>query len=457
MINVYRKIIKNGVEIKIKNKKYRFLYPAFVWGRFPKGLHRSFADSLTYISTWHLPLVNKEPVAYHFPHPLIEPVFFKILTYSIPMNIFENQEIKTTEFLKKFYNACFQNSYRCLNYLSLGKRTKKILKKQALVLFSFGKESLLTYGLLKEMEIKTYLFFMREPQSTFENKHKKILAEKFYKKNGDRVFFFPISIGRLRQSRGFYWGWDIILSQYIFFLLPYFFAYQTRYVFLGNEQSCNFYLYDNEGYLINPVFEQSIYAMQHQQDIPKQFFINTHIGSLVEPIHELFITYILHHRYPEVGAFQISCFSENKNAKKKRWCGCCEKCARIYVFLRAFNLSPKRVGFYDNNMFSVKKESLYTIFNKTADSAYGGSGLGKEEQLLAFYLAYKNGAVGDLINKFKKNYLRYVEQKKERLINEFFGIHSSLSLPSELRKKIITIFKKEQQQALDYVYKIIKK
>ncbi len=452
-IHIFRKVIKNGVLIKIKKKLFKVIYPTLIWSRFPKSLHRIFADSITYIATWHLNLSEKQMVIYHFPHPPIEPVFFKMILYSIPMNVFDNQDVKSSQLIKEFYNYNFQTQFRGLNYSFSGKKTKKRLKNNGIILFSFGKESLLTYGLLKELGVKTYLFFMKEPQSSTENKHKKKLANRFYEKFNEEVFFYPLSIGKLRQLTGLYCGCDIILCQYAFLLIPYFFAYQAKYLFFGNEQSCNFSIIDKEGFSVNPVFEQSIYAMQHLQDIPKQFFINTHIGSLVEPIHEIFITFILHRRYPEIGRFQMSCFSETEEAKKKRWCGVCEKCARMYIFLKALNISPERVGFY-NNMLTKNKEKYYVIFNNKVDSAYGGSGLGKDEQILAFYLAYKNGVKGDLINKFKKRYLSYAEKNKERLVNEFFGIHSSYSIPSELRRKILNVYQKEKEKALVFIKKI---
>ena len=255
-----------------------------------------------------------------------------------------------------------------------------------------------------------------------------------------------MSIGRLRQAIDLCWGWDIILSQYSFILVPYYFYHQARYLFFGNEQSCNFCLRDKENYLVNPVFEQSVPAMQLLQDIPQLFFIQTHIGSLVEPIHEIFITYILHHRYPEIGRFQMSCFSEEEAAKKKRWCGVCEKCARMYIFFKALGISPERVGFYNNDMLSFKKEKYYVLFNGENNiSVYGGSGLGRDEQLLAFYLAYKNGVKGELIYKFKSLFLEEAEKKKEKLIKEYFSIHSSYSLPSSLRKKTLRIFEKEKK------------
>lgn len=455
-IHVYRNLIKNGVEIKIKKKIYRMIYPLSVWEKFPQSLHKIFADSLAYVTTWHLSLSENAAVHYHFSHPPIEPVFFKLLLYSLPITVFEYKNTNLTQLIKDFFNANFKIQFKGLNYSYSGKKVKRSLKEKAILLFSFGKDSLLTYGLLDEVGVSVIPVYIREPQSGFENTHKKRLAERFYRRLDEEIIFFPLSVGRLRQSSGLYWGWDIILSQYAFILIPYYFYYQTRYLFFGNEQSCNYSLYDKQGYLVNPVFEQSAMAMKHLQDIPKQFFINTHIGSLVEPIHEIFITYILHHRYPEIGRFQMSCFSEEAVAKKRRWCGICEKCARIYVFLRAFNFSPERVGFYDSEMFSLKKESFYVIFNGNKDiSAYGGSGLGRDEQLLAFYLAYKNGDRGELVDKFKSLYLNAVEKKKEKMIKDYFSLHSSYTLPSQLREKVLKIFSKEQAEAMAYINKII--
>lgn len=455
-IHIFRQIKKNGVEIKINNKKYLISYPSEIWEKFPKSLHRLFADCLAYIATWHLSLTEKKKIVYHFSHPLIEPTFFKMILYSLPMTVFEHNNLKTSEIIKDFYNYSFLTQFKALNYPVPGKKLKKRLKEKALILFSFGKESLLTYGLLREIGVETILFFIKEPLNTFENRHKKKLAEKFYKIFKQKIEFYPLSVGKLRQKSGMFWGWDIILSQYAFILIPYYFYFQTRYLFLGNEQSCNLYTTDKEGYFINPVFEQSIKAMQLIGDIPKLFFIQTHIGSLVEPINEIFALFILHHRYPEIGSFQMSCFSEQPQAKKKRWCGVCEKCARIYIFLKALNINPEKVGFYDNDMLSAKKEKLYVIFNGEKEegiSAYGGSGLGKDEQLLAFYLAYKRGVKGELIEKFKSKFLTDVEKRKKELFEKYFGIHSSYCLPSSLRKKILRIFDKEREKAKEMFVK----
>lgn len=456
-LHIFRKITQSGIEIKIKNKKYQIDYPHRIWNKFPKSLHKIFADSLTYIATWQLPLTEKKDIVYHFSHPFIEPIFFKILIYSIPMSIYEIENALTSEVIKQFYNSHFHTQFKAVTDHFSGRKVKRNLKEKALLLFSFGKESLLTYGLLEELGVTPVPFFMREPKSPYENAHKRKLANRFASKIGREVNFIPLSFGRLRQEEDLYWGWDILLSQYVFTLIPYYYFHQAKYLFLGGEQSCNFYTKDSEGYLINPVFEQSVTVLQLLGNIPELFSIGTHIGSLVEPIHEIFITYLLHRRYSEIGKFQMSCFSEEPEAKKSRWCGHCEKCARMYIFFKALNINPERVGFYNNHMLDRSKKNLYAIFGHSeVESAYGGSGLGQDEQLLAFYLAYKNGVKGELINDFVSLHLKKVERRKNKLIKEYFGVYSSCSLPSSLRRRTLKIFEKERENLLNYCKKLVR-
>ncbi len=76
----------------------------------------------------------------------------------------------------------------------------------------------------------------------------------------------------------------------------------------------------------------------------------------------------------------MSCFAEETTAKRTRWCGLCEKCARVYIFLKALNISFKKVNFVHEDMLSLKKEKYYVLFNNTlGDSSYDGSGLGRDE------------------------------------------------------------------------------
>ena len=86
------------------------------------------------------------------------------------------------------------------------------------------------------------------------------------------------------------------------------------------------------------------------------------VVSLIEPLYELAVVKILHNRYPDLGKYQMSCFpDENEYGKHHHWCGHCSKCARIYIFLKANGILPKRIGF-KNDMLMLKYKHLYSLF-----------------------------------------------------------------------------------------------
>jgi len=169
---------------------------------------------------------------------------------------------------------------------------------------------------------------------------------------------------------------------------------------------------------------------------------------LIEPLYEIAIMKILHYRYSEIGKYQMSCFAEEEPARTKRWCGVCSKCARIYIFLRALGISPRRVGF-NQEMLSERKHHLYSLFQdgngEVKDSTYDQSGLGRDEQLLAFYLAFKKGVKGALISEFQKKYLREARKREKELREKYFGTHTINTIPSELKGHLLRIYKEELQ------------
>jgi hypothetical protein len=153
---------------------------------------------------------------------------------------------------------------------------------------------------------------------------------------------------------------------------------------------------------------------------------------------------ILHGRYPSIGKYQSSCDLENKPRNNGRWCADCSKCARIYIFLMGLGINPKTVGFR-HNLLAGKYRSLYSIFNGRSIKAYGydQSKAGMDEQIFAFYLAYKRGVREPLISEFAKKYLKYAAKNEKSFRKKFFGVHSYKTIPSIYKTKILRIFHQE--------------
>lgn len=450
-IHIYRKIIPNGINISFLRRSYDIIYPLFIWKEFPVVYRQNFADALTYFSTIHLILTknSETKIVYHFPPPVIESLFFKGMVCSMGENalVDEKNKFTTGSLIKLFYNRYFNVDFNSRSRYWRFKNVNRNSKKRAIIPFSFGKDSLLTFALAKELGITAYPIFFREPHCAYENRHKKRLAQRFLDEFDIEVDIFPFSAGWLREVSGDYWGWDLLLTQYTLLLLPFLFGYRAKYLFWAHEQSCNETFIDDGGFIVNPVFEQNKDWLLTTNSALHALGCNSIFSSIIEPIYELAIMKILHSRYPEIGKYQMSCSAEAEPAKTKRWCGVCSKCARIYIFLRALGISPTRVGF-NQDMLSERKRHLYSLFQngKVKDSTYDQSGLGRDEQLLAFYLAYKKGAKGKLIWEFKKKFLREARMKEKELREKFFGIHTATTIPTEFKNHLLRIYKEELEE-----------
>ena len=63
--------------------------------------------------------------------------------------------------------------------------------------------------------------------------------------------------------------------------------------------------------------------------------------------------------------------------------------------------------------------------------------------MFAFYLAYKRGAEGYLIEKFKKKYLKEAEKRKDELYAKFFKLYKSETMSDSVKDKVLKIYEEE--------------
>lgn len=171
------------------------------------------------------------------------------------------------------------------------------------------------------------------------------------------------------------------------------------------------------------------------------------IGSLLEPIHEIAIIKILHKRYPDIGKYQTSCDLPEKPKGEGRWCENCSKCGRMYIYLLAHGINPKTVGF-KRDLMRQKYHHIFTIFatGRMKEFGYDQSESGKNEQILAFLLAYKRGIRGPVMRSFIRRYLLFAKKHEKKFRQTFFGIHSTSTIPQDLKPKLVRIFHQELDQ-----------
>ncbi len=204
----------------------------------------------------------------------------------------------------------------------------------------------------------------------------------------------------------------------------------------------NFSFYNKDGFLTYPAFDQTT-IWTKQQDIMMKIMTSGKVTvmSVIEPLTNIAITTILHKRYKKFGKYEVSCDFLNTTSEK-RWCHNCSKCARLSIFMKANRIDTKIIGLKDN-LLSKKHKKLYCLFDGKEVDCYEKSREARDQQLLAFYMAYKNKEKGYLIDLFKKKFLKEAKSREDYLFKKFFSIYESVTIPNKIKNKVFSIFREE--------------
>lgn len=439
-LSIAAAVTDTGFKTTIDRKSIATSYPIGVWQSVPERQKDALSRTATYFATRHLAVAQKKTLEYRFPPPAARLMYDYGLFYSMSEAPYEftDKNLTMESVMKSVYNAEFSVHFSG-PVPPIEKLTVPPVKKNAVVMpISFGKDSLLTFAVCRELGFAIHPIFFEEPTCTYQNIKKRELRSSFNREFGVSVTPFVNSLGALRQAGSMMWGWDMLLLQYTTLLLPYVYHLAPQYFFWSNEQSTNEHATTRDGYRVNYTHEQSVQWVLGLTNLYRMFGINTTIASLLEPIHELVILSILHRRYPQIGKYQLSCDGEKT---KHRWCGRCFECARVYLFFMALGIDPTSVGLMDN-MFDRRKRSLFYLFSETREDvnivfqSY-------PERLLAFYLAYKRGVRGGLMDEFQKRLLPIVEKQKHALFSKYLTVHESRSIPDVLRPRVHALYREE--------------
>lgn len=441
---------KKGMKLAVNDREYELEYPGGIWEEYPESLKKVTVDNFAFLKSLHLPqmLNNGNSLEFENSYPLFQRPFYNAMLNNISF-CSDVDGVPTEKNLKKFMNLNFSFKDFKVDYPEYNKK----LEEKSVVNMSFGKDSLLTYALAQELGLEPKAVFMEDNAVAIENQYKKELIKKFSKELGTEVWSFRNGTGIIHDYRHWEmprteWGYGHLMTELFLDIMPFAHKYGAKYIFFGNEKSCDDSYVNRDGYLSYPVFDQSSDWMVELTNIA-QTMTNKQakVVSLIEPVYELAIIKILHKRYPHIGKFQMSCFpDESEYGKKHFWCEHCSKCARIFIFLKANGIDPRSVGF-KSDMLDKEREHLYSCFgleNKAGFAVgYDASGMARDEQLYSFYLAYKNKVKGDLIDVFKKDFLDEARKREDDLHKKFFGVHAAKTIPNNFLKPLGSIFREE--------------
>ncbi len=260
------------------------------------------------------------------------------------------------------------------------------------VLSSGGKESLLTYAMLKEVGAKVYPLYVNESGGHWRTALPAYRHHVTSEPNTGRVWinvdrFYTFMLDHMRIIRPDHrqvWSdtYPIrlcIFPVYVFYLLSIFFSKKIGNLLIGSE-------FDDPR--ISPFYKgikhyYGVYDQTQDFDLRMEKWYEKRMPgmrqwSAVRPVSGLIVERILTKRYPEIAKFQRSCHSCHFQARDIVPCGGCSKCLGIQLFLRANNVNLTIMGF--------RKKDTALFPNRLAK---GGLRLDEDEREHAAFLASK--------------------------------------------------------------------
>lgn len=436
-------ITKNGIDILVNRELFPITYERSLWKSLPAQQKIILRDNIAPAATLFLPLIHKlNTIHYKTQRPIAETSLFKTGIYDMPVCA-ATDHASSLSYIKRFFNVepTFTPGDIAVPDSVSFTPTKKI---KPVIPFSFGKESLLTFAVCKNLGLDPVLVSINEPSNKYEARHKAKLIPAFEKEFKTKIHTITYSPGWFRYGR--HWGyktelgWGVQLTEYCMLLLPFLHKYKANAILIGNEHSCDDQSWDDSGLRMYEVgYDQhSHWIGQLGMLASTMLGRRVNIMSFVDPLGELAEMIILHTKFPNIGKYQLSCFADTASASGRRWCQNCFKCFYSFALLRAAGIDYRNVGF-DQNLFNKKNKTYTGLFSGNPDARSFGN---PDELALALYMASKRGDTGAAINSFAKKGLANVQHSLKRITSTVLAVHPSKTTSEHYAKKIADLYKK---------------
>jgi hypothetical protein len=230
---------------------------------------------------------------------------------------------------------------------------------QYAILSSGGKDSLLSYGLIKEFGEPHPVFINESGRHWFtainSHKHFKETEPNTAKPwcNSDRVFnwmvkqmpFIKPNFQNIRADIYPIRLWTV--SVFLFGVLPVARKRNIGNIVIGDEYDTTERITENGITHYQGLYDQSKYFDNALTRYYKAKGWNMYQFSMLRSLGELLIMRILVNRYPDLQRHQVSCHAAHEEEGRMLPCGNCEKCRRIIGMLKAMDHDPKRCGYTD--------------------------------------------------------------------------------------------------------------
>jgi creatinine amidohydrolase/Fe(II)-dependent formamide hydrolase-like protein len=226
------------------------------------------------------------------------------------------------------------------------------------VLSSGGKDSLLSYGLLKEMGFEAHSVFVNESGKhwfTALNAYRALKREDPNTArvwtNSDRVFnamarllpFIRDDFQRVRADEYPVRLWTVAV--FLFGALPLMRKRGIGRLVIGDEHDTSVRTAFQGITHYDGLYDQSIYFDQAMSRYFGRKGWAVAQFSVLRPLSEMLIEKILMERYPQLLALQVSCHAAHVEGERVVPCGECEKCRRIVGMILGLGGDPGVLGY----------------------------------------------------------------------------------------------------------------
>jgi len=255
-------------------------------------------------------------------------------------------------------------------------------RRKHLILSSGGKDSLLSFGLLREAGFELHPVFINESGKhwfTALNAYRSFRAEvpntgRVWT-NSDRVFswmlrqlpFIRKDFLNVRSDEYPIRLWTVAV--FLFGALPIVRKRGIGRIVIGDE----FDTTERSSFMgithYNGLFDQSRYF----DNAMTRYFMRKGWSisqfSILRPLSELLIEKTLSERYPDLLRLQVSCHAAHKGDEAVSPCGRCEKCRRIVGMLKAVGADPKLCGYTEDQIETCLRDLVTRGVHQEADGA----------------------------------------------------------------------------------------
>jgi hypothetical protein len=399
-------------------------FPEEVWESFPEK--EFLRNELAYILTLVPPMILRHPtVWYSTPEPRFLNFYEECFELSIPNMVEPIPDEESEDSINHFRSI--------LRHFSMEPAKSGIIRsdswnhRRVILPFTFGKDSLLSLATLRSLGYEVIPVHIDERvlprgNAVFINLEKRLAEEQnlfcHSVKNEIQLLSDYQVLGRpetrLHQVH--------IYFVYLLAMIPFCFHYRAPTIALSNEYHNSLDHVHREGYV-------SAHRVMQSQDITGRMarMVEEFSGGQITAVNLLgglgnfAIHRLLHDEFPQYGKYRISCHLEVTDYS--RWCHSCDRCAQPFIYFLACGQDPFSMGF-EASMLEEDKMPLYSLFRESLHSKDAYHRFVRREELLAFFMAYRRGARGALMDLFRSLWLQRAEKRYKSLARKIFRLQA---------------------------------